>query len=368
MIYQLESKEGTASKIHRCVTEEKGTLYVGLDIETAGAMIALSWNAGAPQVLGKDSRENILQVLSELRQQGHTIYVVQEACGFGYAFHRVLLRAGIISLVVAPEVLNGKRKTDRMDARALCTKLLDYLVRGDKKQFKVVKCPTPDQERRRALWRQRSQLLKVRNIFVGHGRCLLQEHGVYLVPERWWGPRIWPRLQKTLDPWLVAMLEPHRKLILETSARMDELEALAVPVQQAPDGLRPAGLGVGTRERLKAEVLDWNRFKNRRQVGSFIGCSPCEASSGTSRRLGSIDRMGNGRMRSMLVEAVWRLRLWNSSWRGIKKFERVLGRGAKAGPAAKKKAVVACARLLAIDIWRIETGQMKPEEVGLKAI
>ncbi len=73
-------------------------------------------------------------------------------------------------------------------------------------------------------------------------------------------------------------------------------------------------------------------------------------------------------MRSMLVEAVWRLRLWNSSWRGLQEFEHVLGRGAKAGPAAKKKAVVACARLLAIDIWRIETKRMKPEDVGLKAI
>jgi hypothetical protein len=73
-------------------------------------------------------------------------------------------------------------------------------------------------------------------------------------------------------------------------------------------------------------------------------------------------------MRSMLVEAVWRLRLWNSSWRGIQKFHHVLGKGSKAGPASKKKAVVACARLLAIDLWRIETGRIKPEDVGLKAV
>lgn len=368
MQYQLESAAGIASRIHTLVPEEKGTLYVGLDVEKDGAMITVSLNAGAPQILGKDTRENILAVFAGLVRRGVTVICVQEACGFGYGFHRALEQAGVTSLVVAPETLNGKRKTDRMDSRKLCTKLLDFLVRGDKKQFKVVRPPTPEQERRRALWRQRSQLLKVRNMLAGHGRSLLHEHGCFLVPERWWGPRIWPRFCKKLDPWLLSMLEGHRQLILDTSARMAALEQKALPVAKPDDGRRPTGLGEGTRERLQAEVLDWNRFTNRKQVGSFIGCSPSEESSGKTRRQGSIDRQGNGRMRSMLVEAVWRLRLWNSSWRGIQKFHHVLGRGAKAGPSAKKKAVVACARLLAIDLWRIETGRIKPEDVGLKAI
>lgn len=368
MQYQLESAAGIASRIYNLISEGKGTLYVGLDVEKEGAMITVSHNAGVPQVLGKDTRENILAVCNELIKRGVTVICVQEACGFGYGFHRALEKTGVTSLVVAPETLNGKRKTDRMDSRKLCTKLLDFLVRGDKKQFKVVRPPTPEQERRRALWRQRSQLLKVRNMLAGHGRSLLQEHGYLVVPERWWGARIWPRFLKTLDPWILSMLEAHRKLILDTSARMSALETKAVPADMSEDGRRPTGLGEGTRERLQAEVLDWNRFTNRKQVGSFIGCSPSEESSGKMRRQGSIDRQGNGRMRSMLVEAVWRLRLWNSSWRGIQKFHHVLGRGAKAGPAAKKKAVVACARLLAIDLWRIETGRIKPEDVGLKAI
>lgn len=368
MQYQLESTAGIANRIHALVPEGSGTLYIGLDMEKEGAMITVSHNAGAPQILGKDTRESILAVFIELIKRGISVICVQEACGFGYGFHRALEKAGVTSLVVAPETLNGKRKTDRMDSRKLCTKLLDFLVRGDKKQFKVVHPPTPEQERRRALWRQRSQLLKVRNMMVGHGRSLLQEHGYFMVPERWWGPRIWPRFIKKLDPWIFSMLEGHRKLILDTSARMAALETKAVPAEKIEDGRRPTGLGEGTRERLQAEVLDWNRFNNRKQVGSFIGCSPSEESSGKTRRLGSIDRQGNGRMRSMLVEAVWRLRLWNSSWRGIQKFHHVLGKGSKAGPAAKKKAVVACARLLAIDIWRIETGRIKPEDVGLKAI
>jgi transposase len=105
---------------------------------------------------------------------------------------------------------------------------------------------------------------------------------------------------------------------------------------------------------MRAEVLDWHRFNNRNQVGSFIGCSPSEYSSGGSRRLGSIDRMGNKRLRCMLVEAAWRLHQWNRGWYGFQKLHHVLGPGAKTGAAARKKAIVACARLLAIDLWRIE--------------
>lgn len=368
MQYQLKSTEGIGGKLLGICEKGKGTLYVGLDMEKEGAMVVGSWQAGAPQVVGKDTRENLLSVFGELLSRGVAIVCVQEACGMGYGFHRALHALGVESLVVAPEPLNGRRKTDRMDALKLCTKLLDFHVRGDRRQFKIVRVPTPSQERRRALWRQRSQLLKIRNMLSGHGRCLLTEHGLTTVPERWWGPRIWPRLAKTLDPWLISMLEGHRKLILDTSARMAALEAQGLPAEPSPDGRRPAGLGEATRQRLQAEILDWNRFRNRREVGSFIGCAPCEYSSGGSRRLGSIDRQGNARIRSMLVEAVWRLRLWNSSWRGLQKFDHVLARGSKAGPAAKKKAIVACARLLAIDLWRIETGRIQPQDVGLKAI
>jgi transposase len=368
MKYQLQSSEGIENKLQLLCVNEKGTLRVAFDMEKEGAMVVASWQEGAPIVLGKDTRERLHGALGRLRETGIEIITVQEACGMGYGFHRALEAAGIRSMVVAPETLNGKRKTDRLDALKLCTKLLDFDVRGDKKQFKVVRVPTVEQERRRALWRQRSQVLKTRNMLTGQGRCLMMENGVTIVPERWWGPRIWPRLSKKLDPWLISMLDPHRRIILEMTARMQELEDLGIPGEREPDGCRPVGLGEGTRQRLKAEVLDWGRFKNRGEVGSFIGCAPSEYSSGATRRLGSIDRQGNGRMRSMLVEAVWRLRMWNSSWRGLQKFRHVLGRGTKAGPAAKKKAVVACARLLAIDIWRIETGRIKPEDVGLKAV
>ena len=63
----------------------------------------------------------------------------------------------------------------------------------------------------------------------------------------------------------------------------------------------------------------------RKQIGSYIGCCPSKFSTSSKQKLGSIDLQGNLRMRTLLVEAVWRLKKWNPTWRGFKKFPHVFG-------------------------------------------
>jgi transposase len=345
-----------------------------MDVEMGGAMVAVCWENGGVEVMGKGSREEIVEWIREYVERGVGVVCAQEACGFGYEFHRSLEGVGARSLVVAPEVLNGKRKTDSGDARTLCVKLWDYVVRGEIKKLKVVRVPTREQQRRRALWRQRDQLIKTRNMLAGHGRSYLQENAHYIVPERWWGSRTWPKVKARLEAEVVEMLERPRGLLVETEQAMKAIEAQIEQEQPGEaqvaegGGLRPKGLGENTQRHLAAEMLDWNRFSNRKQVGSFIGCCPSEHSSGGSRRQGSIDRQGNAHVRCMLVEAVWRLRHWNPTWRGITKFAHILGPESHAGSAVRKKAVITCCRLLAIDLWRIETGQIAPEDVGFQTV
>src|SRR2546422_300580 len=43
-------------------------------------------------------------------------------------------------------------------------------------------------------------------------------------------------------------------------------------------------------------------------------------------RVGSIDRMGNGRVRTILVEAVWRLLKWQPNWKAAQRMKIKLGR------------------------------------------
>ena len=47
------------------------------------------------------------------------------------------------------------------------------------------------------------------------------------------------------------------------------------------------------------------------------------------------------------------------------KWRKTLAKGALATGAARKKAIVAVARQLAVDLWRIRTGRVAPEVLGL---
>ena len=76
--------------------------------------------------------------------------------------------------------------------------------------------------------------------------------------------------------------------------------------------------------------------------------------------MGSIDRMGNGRVRCLLVEAVWRFLQWQPQWKAATRMKVKLA----AGSALRKKTVVALARLLAIDLWRWRTGRATLADLG----
>ena len=76
--------------------------------------------------------------------------------------------------------------------------------------------------------------------------------------------------------------------------------------------------------------------------------------------LGSIDRMGNARVRTLLVEAVWRFLRWQPHWKAAQGMKVKLA----GGSALKKKTVVALARRLAIDLWRWRTGRATFADLG----
>lgn len=143
------------------------------------------------------------------------------------------------------------------------------------------------------------------------------------VPQGWWGPRKWLKLRAKLlahDPWLIEMLEHHQGLLITQQRRIAQLDR-EIARESNYDGRKVAkGLGQTTFASLHGEAMDWKRFANRKQIGSYIGCCPSEFSTGTRQTLGSIDRLGNRRMRTLLVEAVWYLKTWNPTWRGFKKF------------------------------------------------
>ena len=153
-----------------------------------------------------------------------------------------------------------------------------------------------------------------------------------------------------------------RTLLLELKTQLDAL------TQQLVERVRgqqlPKGLGALTMAVLDGEVCSWDRFKDRKAPGSYTGCCPCEHSSGPNQRYGSIDRHGNPRVRTQLVEAVWRLLRHQPHWHARLKMKARLGDSV----AQRKKVIVALARQLAIDLWRWRTGRCSLQELGLISV
>ena len=201
----------------------------------------------------------------------------------------------------------------------------------------------------------------------------MTEFGYLEVPDCWWGRRKWPKLRTKLEErdkdWVVGLLDPMVNSIRTLNERCRELEtALNETREEVTKSIRivPKGVGDLTMDIVESEVGDWSRFRNRGQAGSFTGLCSGERPSAGSRRQGGIDCQGNGRIRKQLVEeAVWRLQQWNPGWRAFQKFPHVFGDDATIGPATRKKAVVACARMLMIDLWRPNTDQTTLENLDL---
>ena len=157
---------------------------------------------------------------------------------------------------------------------------------------------------------------------------------------------------------MLGLLDKLRELILSLETQVKQL--LAELKARIHGQVIPKGLGELTLVTVDNEICDWRRFHNRKQIGSYTGCCPGEHSSGGKRRLGSIDRMGNGRVRALLVEAVWRFLRWQPGWKAAQRMKVKLADGS----SMRKKTVIALARLLAIDLWRWRTGRATFADLG----
>src|SRR6266576_2235549 len=72
---------------------------------------------------------------------------------------------------------NKRVKTDGLDAKALCLKL-DRFVQGNREALALVRVPTESEEQKRAIHRQREQLVKARKGLEAQGRSVLVNHGM----------------------------------------------------------------------------------------------------------------------------------------------------------------------------------------------
>jgi transposase len=358
------NKKPTRTQAHSETAEPKTkTTKLGIDVHLDRYVVVRSLDGGTPQPPQRFGPPEFLLWVAKQITLAEKVFTCYEAGPFGYSLHRKLEEMGATNYVVRPrdwDEYGKKVKTDKRDAKQLALHL-DRYVSGNHDAFCVVRVPSPEQEQQRSISRQRESFQRERQRLAAQGRSHALYYGEHIQGE-WWQEEVWKTSAAQLPAIVVNLLEPLRRLI---AALEVELKARTQEVQAAAPEQLPVGLGKLTSEILEREVADWNRFKNRRQVGSYTGLCPSEDSSSDRRFQGSINKHGNRRLRPVLVECLWRLSVFQPEYRLVKKWRPEL-LNPKTSRPRRKKIIVAMARAFAVDWWRVRTGRCKAQDLGLK--
>lgn len=344
-------------------------IYLGMDVHADRQVIVVQVDATTPKPAQSMDIKALHVFAQKQLMQAHRVVACYEAGPCGYSLCRALIALGIECMVVRPKCwdeFGAKVKTDARDARQLCEALERY-TKGNVNALSVVRLPTEAEELERGITRQRDALVGTRTRIAEQGRSavLFTSHSQRMTGQ-WWKARAWARWQKVLAAALHDMIAPLRSVLIIIE---EQIEALTRRIEEAAQkritrGILPKGVGELTSEVIAREVCDWSRFKNRRQVASFTGLCPTEYSSGGTKRRGGINKHGNPLLRKYLCETVWRLMKYQPGWIRLKQCEEKL---AAANGARRKQLVAALARMLAIDLWRLNTGRSTLGALGFVA-
>ena len=293
------------------------------------------------------------------------IVTIQEAGLDGFWLHRLLEREGVESHVVDPASIAAPRrrrnaKTDRLDGEALLRALLAF-KRGEPRVCAMAVPPTPEEEDRRRLSRERRTLVAERVEHVNRIKGLLFSQGISdyepierdrrkrLDELRTGDGRSIPLHLKSAIARELDRLELLIDQIKAVEAERDKL--LAKPRADAIPSpgdllLRLKSIGPEIANVLWSEGL-YRHFDNRRQVASYAGLAPTPWQSGSVSHEQGVSKAGNPRLRSTLIELAW-LWLQNQPQSALSLwFKRRVADG-----RGKKTTIVALARKLLVALWK----------------
>jgi transposase len=170
-----------------------GAIFVSMELSRMKWLItSLSPGGGekmSKHVIAGGDLAGLLDLFAALQAKarartGHSYrtIVIQEAGLDGFWIHRALEKEGIESHVVDPASIatsrrNKRAKTDRIDGEALVRALLAY-KRGEPRVCSMVRPPSPEEEDRRRLVRERKSLITERTRHSNRIKGLLFAQGI----------------------------------------------------------------------------------------------------------------------------------------------------------------------------------------------
>ena len=148
-------------------------------------------------------------------------------------------------------------------------------------------------------------------------------------------------------------------------ARKAEL-AKEVPSKQVQNVKLLASLkGIGTTGafRMVLECFGWRTFKTRREVAGCLGLAPSPFASGKIDHEQGISKLGNARLRALLIELSWLWLRYQPLSKIARWFQEKFAQGAG---RSRRIGIVAVARRLAIALWKLVQFGVVPEGAVMK--
>ncbi len=369
---------------------DHATVFVSLELSRAKWLITSmsTWrDKMSKHTVDAGDGAALLDRLARLRTEAEQrlgtparVVVIQEAGLDGFWIHRLLQAGGIESHVVEPASIavprrHRRAKTDLIDGEMLVRTLAAF-ERGEPRVCSMVVAPSPEEEDRRRVSRERRTLIKERIEHANRIKGLLASQGISGCEPmrrsfrdrleslrtgdgRPLGPRLKAEIGRELDRMdlvlhQIAAVEADRDALV----RPDHADAEAPAARL----MKLRGIGPEFAAVLWLEGL-FRRFANRRQLAAYAGLAPSPWQSGGVDREQGIAKSGNPRLRTAMVELAW-LWLRHQPGSALSRWfrERV---GSERG-RIRRIAIVALARKLLVALWRYTTLGERPAGATLK--
>jgi transposase len=375
------------------IQTDLGAIFVSLELSRSTWLITSLSPGGRAKMSKHSVRGGDLAGLSgrfELLQEKarartgklFPVVVIQEAGLDGFWIHRALEANSVESHVVDPASIATSRrhrraKTDKIDGEALVRTLLAY-KRGEPRVCAMVRVPSPEDEDRRRICRERKVLVAERVEHVNRIKGLLFAQGVgdyeplrrdrreRLEDLRTGDGRPLPtfleaQISRELDR-LELLLEQIKTVEAERDALIAAEKATTSPPTPAAMLLDIRGIGAEFAAVLWSEGL-FRHFDNRRQIAAYAGLAPSPWQSGTVDREQGVSKAGNPRLRTTLIQLAWLwLRHQPKSALALWFHQRV-----EQSSRLRKTTIVALARKLLIALWKYVTLGVVIEGAVMKA-
>lgn len=243
----------------------------------------------------------------------------------------------------------SSRKTDRVDAETLAR-----LARVDPQLLRPIRHRSEEAQKHLAVIRVRAALVEVRTGLINSARGLAKALGERLGKcdadsldvEK--AGTLRPAVRQILRP-LLEQVEALSRQIQEQDEQIEQIARNEYPETELLKQVKGVGLLIALTFVLTVE--DKERFTKSREVGCYVGLRPKRRESGQREPQLGISKEGDIYLRKLLVQGAHCIVSRRGADSDLKRWGLKLA--ARGGKNAKKRAIVAVARKLAILLHRL---------------